>query len=90
MSAFGENELEARAWPWTKRTWPWDKRAWPWTKENFSKISSITFFLKGNYEFKIFFFENFPREPGHGQNANSLLKKTNVLGHGQNKCLSFL
>ena len=47
------------------------------------------FFLKGNYEFKIFF-ENFPREPGHGQNGNSLLKKTNVLGHGQNKCLSFL
>ena len=47
------------------------------------------FFLKGNYEFKIFFFENFPREPGHGQNGNSLLKKTNVLGHGQNKCLSF-
>ena len=37
VSAFGGNELEmqARAWPWSKRTWPWDKRAWPWTKEQF-------------------------------------------------------
>ena len=41
VSAFGGNELEARAWPWTKRTWPWDKRAWPWTKEQFLSRNQI-------------------------------------------------